>query len=365
MTLRLAPSFLALRPGQLVAIADVAGIYRVEGVTLDGLVVVIEARRVPHGTSALVADPGRGNLDPDLATGHSIPLLLDLPASGDVGADQFGETVAIGSDGRFRPTAVTLEANGQPLASLRVDRAAVTGIATSPLGPGAATVIDRINSVDVTLSNPAGLLYHADVDALAMGANAMLVGDEWIQFGRAESLGEGNYRLSELLRGRRGSEWAMDMHASGEAVVLLDPESLTRIAMDRAMLGAEVVARAYGIADDEADPPSDVMPAAGESLRPLSPGHLEVVASATHYAVRWVARRSSLIGWPGGSDDVLSATFAVTAARGGPSLSRTTTATELAFTTAEIAALGSGPIHFEVVEQGGVSSRPALLTLIA
>ena len=334
--------------------------------TLDGLVVVIEARRVPQGNSALGADPGRGNLDPDLETGASIPMLIDLPATGAVGADQFGVTLAVGSSGRFRPTAVVVEANGQPLASLRVDRAAITGVATSLLGTGPATMIDRVNSVDVQLSNPQALLYNADGDALAMGANTMLIGNELVQYGRAVALGGGGYRLSELVRGVRGTEHAIAGHASGERIVLLDSASLVAVAMDPAMIGAEVVARAYGVADDEADPPLFSLVAGGERLRPMSPCHVDVSVDAAAYTVRWVARRSGLVGWPAsGGDEIGIASFEIRVTRGSGALVRTATGASLAIPIAEIAALGTGPVSIEVVERGTLPSRPARRTINA
>ncbi|MCY7398301.1 MAG: phage tail protein [Sphingomonas bacterium] len=183
VTVRLAPAYLGLRPGQLVDIVGVAGLYRIESVTLDGLVVVIEARRVPQGKSVLIGDAGRGTLDPDLATGQSRPILIDLPAIGVDTADQFGVTLAVGSNKRFRPTAMVVEANGQPLASLRVDRAAITGVATSLLSAGPTTLIDRVNSVDVLLSNAAALLYHADQDALAWARTRCSSGASWSSSG--------------------------------------------------------------------------------------------------------------------------------------------------------------------------------------
>jgi hypothetical protein len=260
---------------------------------------------------------------------------------------------------------VTFDANGQPLASLRIDRAAITGVVTSLLASGPGVVIDRINSVDVALSNPASLLYHADGDALAMGANAMLVGDELIQFGRATPTGAGTFCLSDLVRGCRGTEWARGSHAVGERIVMIDPSSLTRVGMDPAMLGAEVVARAYGVADDAADPPRCSLQANGESLRPLSPCHLTVAVGAATYVLSWVGRARSAIGWSASGGDVGPANFEVTVRRGNATLVRSTSASALSLTAAEIAALGSGPVEFEVIEQGEVPSRPALLTLTA
>jgi hypothetical protein len=313
-----------------------------------------------------VANAGRGNLAPDEAVGESVPMLIDLPMSGNAGADAFGVTLAVGSGGRFKPTIVVIEANGQPLASVRADRASLTGVATSVLVVGSATLIDRLNSVTVALSNPAGLLYHADQDALAMGSNAMLIGAELIQFGRAEALGGGAYRLSELLRGRRGTEFAIATHWSGEPIVLLDPASLVHVAIDSAIIGATVVARAYGVADDETAPPGATIVAGGESLRPLSPCHVSVEVDGAGTTLRWVARRASAFGWAaGGGDEVGAASFQVTVRRGGGVLSRVTANSFLTIAAAEIAALGSGAIEFDVIEQGMVPSRSALRTINA
>lgn len=366
ITLRLAPGQIGIRPGQQVNVVDVPGLFRIERVTIDGLVVIVEARRTAAGASALIADAGRATVDPDLAPGQSIPILIDLPASGMADLDRFGVTLAVGSSGRFTPTAVAVEANGQPLASLRVDRAAITGEASTVLANGPATIIDKINSVDIMLSNRAALLYHAAGDALAMGANAMLIGGELLQYGRAAALGGGAYRLSELLRGGRGSEDAMTRHVAGEPVVLLDPARLVRIAVDPAMLGAEVVARAFGVGDDDAYPPRFALMAGGESLRPMSPCHVGVEVEAGLTTLRWVARRAAAIDWPAsGGGEVGPASFEVSVRRGTGVLVRVTTVPTLVLAAADLAALGSGPIEFEVIEQGAVQSRAALLTLNA
>ena len=41
-------------------------------------------------------------------------------------------------------------------------------------------------------------------------------------------LGPSEWRLSKLLRGRRGIEWAMATHQAGESVLVLDAAALTR-----------------------------------------------------------------------------------------------------------------------------------------
>jgi hypothetical protein len=356
---------MALRPGQLVLIADVPGRYRIDAVTLDGLVAVVEARRVPTGASSLTADPGRGNLDPDTAIGRCLPVLLDLPATGMPETDGFGVTLAIGCDDRFKPTAAVVEANGQPLASVRVERAAIVGVATSILADGNPNVIDATNSLDLQLSNPQAMLYHADSAALAMGANALSVGSEIIQFGRAQALGGGAYRLTELLRGRRGTEWAMVSHSVGEQAVMLDPTSLISLRMDPAMRGALIKLRAYGVADDETDPPTAALPASGESLRPMSPCHLHASLDATSCSLRWVPRRAGSSWSESGAAEPDSAVFGITLRRGIGEIVRTTNVPALELPAAEVSAMGSGPIEIEVIQQGVAPSRPAKITLNA
>ena len=54
-----------------------------------------------------------------------------------------------------------------------------------------------------------------------VGGNAALLGDEIIQFQTAELLAPFSYRLSNLLRGRLGTEYRMGSHATHERFVLL------------------------------------------------------------------------------------------------------------------------------------------------
>jgi len=54
------------------------------------------------------------------------------------------------------------------------------------------------------------------------GANAALLGSEILQFKTATLVAPGQYRLSGLLRGRLGTEWAVGTHAIGDRFVLLD-----------------------------------------------------------------------------------------------------------------------------------------------
>jgi hypothetical protein len=75
------------------------------------------------------------------------------------------------------------------------------------------------STIDVLLTF--GELQSVTEIAVLNGANACVIGDEIIQFQNAQLIGDNQYRLSRLLRGRLGTEWAMAGHVAGERFVLL------------------------------------------------------------------------------------------------------------------------------------------------
>ena len=133
------------------------------------------------------------------------------------------------------------------------------------------------------------------------GANLALLGDEIIQFTSATALAAaGSFRLSGLLRGRRGTEAAMTTHLAGERFVLLDTARLTAFDPAPEAIGSRLrfkaVAAGAGalvIADLEL---------AGRALRPLSPVHLDAASTPAGIAFRWLRRSRAGFGWPDGSD---------------------------------------------------------------
>ena len=140
--------------------------------------------------------------------------------------------------------------------------AAGTGRAINALPPGNTDTWDTVNTLSLYVS-PAGLQLSPLPDSQVFAGNNMLMlGSELIQFGDAtlltDSFGNPYYQLSRLLRGRRGTQWAVGTHSAGEQAVFilanLSEESYT-MAMLRnprlykvVMMGqsyANVVAKAY------------------------------------------------------------------------------------------------------------------------
>lgn len=80
------------------------------------------------------------------------------------------------------------------------------------------TIFDEVNTVDVNLGPGTTLVSVPDLD-IYNGKNRFLSGDEHFQAGVVSDLGSGTWRLSHLLRGRRGTEWAIPNHVLNERVI--------------------------------------------------------------------------------------------------------------------------------------------------
>jgi concanavalin A-like lectin/glucanase superfamily protein/putative tail protein len=100
---------------------------------------------------------------------------------------------------------------------------AIAGTAVAALPDADPAVWDYTNTIDIDLYAD-GALENATEQQVLNGANAGLLGSEVIQWQTATKLGgfTNRWRLSNLLRGRRGSEYATSTHQSGERFVLLD-----------------------------------------------------------------------------------------------------------------------------------------------
>jgi hypothetical protein len=93
------------------------------------------------------------------------------------------------------------------------------GIARNALGASSEYVIDRTNTFEVDMVF--GELESVSLDALAFGANLAVLGQEIIQFQSAVLIAPKRYRISGIMRGVFGSEWAIPSHAIGDTFVLL------------------------------------------------------------------------------------------------------------------------------------------------
>lgn len=171
------------------------------------------------------------------------------------------------------------------------------------------------------------------------------------------------------MRGRRGSEWAMDDHAAGEVFALLDPRTLKAIPLPVEMLGSTVTVAAHG-PGDLAVPSSVNRAANGEAMRPLSPANLAAAfGDDGTLTVRWVRRSRLAWAWLDDVDtppDPSLRGYRLTVLGSTATVERDCTVEQATLSAAEVASLGGGPIEIQVRQVGTLAlSRPATVHLIS
>lgn len=308
------PQALMIKPGTLLRVTDVPGVWRVQRWQWEGDAASLELVRHAQGyPSQVAAEPGRSLPSPEGASGALFMMLVDLPAWG-TGAASAVPLVGLfvaSEQGRGRVAlSITTGEGTEPLSLGQVIEADAMGHAQNVLGAGSAALFDNVNSVEVTLVNADMALANANDAALLAGANAAILGDELIQFGRAEVVGavEGGgmrYRLSHLLRGRGGTEDAMTNHAVGENFVLL-PDDPAQIMLLPAQIG--LLPLAAGMKVDARRLGSDehvvgAVTSASRALKPLAPVHLRARREADgSLACGWTRRSRDGWRWMDGVD---------------------------------------------------------------
>lgn len=290
-------SLMPMAPGSRVRTPDGARWRVVErkiardGVTLN---LLAEAGALPP---PLAADPGRSLSPLDAPHGPTTVHLLDLPTVGDAvrNVPRLYVAAAGVSPGWRRASLLASIDDGASWTAIG-DTAppAIIGVAETRLSPAPEYLLDLANSVEVRLLHADMQLSDADAGQLAAGANLAMLGDELIQFGRAVPLGGTRWRLEQLLRGRRGTEAAASMHATGERFVLVEADALVAWDPPLTAAGGQVRLIATGIGD--ASPVQTQASEIGAALRPLSPVQLRA-RRRTDGGFDLVWRRRSRLGW--------------------------------------------------------------------
>jgi hypothetical protein len=101
---------------------------------------------------------------------------------------------------------------------------------------------DTVSTVDVTMTSGVPL---TDSDSNVLnGTNAAMVGNEIIQYATVTPLGGNSYRLSRLLRGRRGTDFYMTGHIAAESFVMLQTGFVRHQVCDESLRGKTVLLKA-------------------------------------------------------------------------------------------------------------------------
>lgn len=185
--------------------------------------------------------------------------------------------------------------------------AATIGTATSALGDfQGGNIFDELNTVTVVLRAGGPLVSYTEAQVLN-GAGLCVLGmaGRWeiLQYKTATLVGSNTYRLSGLLRGRRGTEWAIGLHATGDAFTLADPNAWRRSNPGTAEIGLSrlykpVTARA-SLNSVTARPFTNT----AASLKPYPVVHIGGGRNAAgDLTINWVRRSRLDGGWRDGVD---------------------------------------------------------------
>ncbi len=372
-SLNLTSKYVALRPGTILRVAERTGLWRVERWTFERMIVRLQLVAIPDLQAAPggVASSGRPVTEADLRHGPTSLRLVELPSTGgQVAAGPRLFAAAAGAEPGWRRAALIASFDGGASWQELGDTAApaVMGQADAALPGGSSALLDTSAAITVTLLSEAMLLENRSDTDLANGANLALLGDELIQFGAAEPIGAGRYRLSRLLRGRLGTEWACADHQPAEPFLLIEQSALAPIEAPSSTVGGALRVTAAGREDGpEGGTASKII--TGEALRPPSPVHLHVKRFGGDVQIAWTRRSRSGWPWLDGTDAPLgeeSERYELVLS--GPALRRVVVIDAQAYTYTESkqqADGATGPITAAVAQLGTYArSRPATVTFI-
>lgn len=232
----------------------------------------------------------------DRPVGPTHIALVELPQLADAPVDIPQLAVAACGDGRgWRGAAILIRQSDEsfvPLGSMR--RPSLLGRTLSILPHAPAGLFDSRSSVEVEVYDADAVPPSATDAAMIDGANACMIGEELVQFGRVTQTGPRRFRLSRLLRGRRGTEHRTAGHAIGESFVLIERDRLLALDEVPMPIGRTLRIVAQGIGD--ALPVQAERTVDGRAVVPLSPSHIRVRGgAASGFSMSWTRR--SRLGW--------------------------------------------------------------------
>lgn len=181
------------------------------------------------------------------------------------------------------------------------DAPCTTGIATTTLAAGPTHAIDAAGVLGVRMVY--GDLFSVSHAALLNGENHFAYGinGRWeiIAAQNCVLQGDGSYLLTNLLRGRAGTEHNVGNHAAGDLLIHLNDGDLQRVGMDTALIGAARLYRAVTAGADIDSAADASFTYAATNLLPLSPVWLNGNRhpSTNDWTLTWIRRTRSGGEW--------------------------------------------------------------------
>lgn len=298
-TLKLPLKYSYLEPGDVVSAFNSDGrSYRLRVQSKTDAMPIIELQCVLDDVGAIeseaVTDTGYVNTDTVIQPAATLFEALDIPILRDAD-DAPGYYMAVApqrvADTDTWPGAAVAQAWDEVnyVQLLTTTAQCVMGTATTALpawqgGP----VFDESSTVTVQVSGELASSTRAAM-LLDESINSLLLGSEILRFRSAALLSAGTYLLSGLLRGQRGTEWAMGGHAAGERCVLLG-NSLRRLGSQTNEIGLQRQIKAVTLGQFLSAGTAKDFTDTGVALKPFSPANPRALPDGLDLAVSWQRR---------------------------------------------------------------------------
>lgn len=234
------------------------------------------------------------------ALGQPLVMFLDIPPG--VGMDPHTALVAVAQDPWPGAIAVfrSPEQTGYTLSTL-LARAATTGLTAAVLTDGPASRLDAAAVLTVVLDR--GILQSVTQLALLGGANTAAVEvapNRWeiLQFQFATLVAPRTYRLTNLLRGQRGTEHLLGVSIPASARFVIVDDAVRPLALAPDDVGLTLNWKTGPASRDIGDTSygTSTQRFTGQGLKPFSPVHIRPMRTAAgDLTLTWV-RRTRLDG---------------------------------------------------------------------
>jgi hypothetical protein len=230
--------------------------------------------------SSVIAETPARDVAPLLILAGSSIVLLDLPPlrTEDTDAGIYAAAQRTTSGNRWGGLAIYRGLPGGALTPLvSVTNEAVVGTLTAALPSAYSSVFDDASQILVTILR-GSFSSRPDIDLLDLGANTLALGVngrwELVQFGTATQLGPTSWKLTHLLRGRRGTEHNIGTSQIGDKAVLVSGLGIVRLPVPITEVGTDYQYRAATMGATLASGTDVTYASTGESLKPFSPVHI-------------------------------------------------------------------------------------------
>lgn len=168
-------------------------------------------------------------------------------------------------------------------------------------------IVDELSTINVAPLH--GTLSSTTLTGLLAGVNMAIVGDEVIGFRDATLEDDGSYTLTGLLRGVRGTEYAMAGHAIGDRFILVNSSTMVRVPQTNADIGIERLWKMVAVGRTVASATPRAFTNSGAGLKPYAPSHLGGGRNADDDVILTWVRRNRIDGsWRDSVDVPMSET---------------------------------------------------------